>query len=77
MHFLFSICIYVDGQALLQGQCITIFPEGISFWGPSLQKFRTGTARIALEAATRSNGITRPVLVPCGLNYTNPQRFRR
>lgn len=62
---------------LENGGCITIFPEGISFHDSHINELRTGAARIVLGIAARTNGRVRPVLVPCGLNYSNPARFRR
>jgi 1-acyl-sn-glycerol-3-phosphate acyltransferase len=60
---------------LAAGDAVGIFPEGISHDGSQLARFRTGAARIALGARERHPGL--PVrMVPCGLHYVTPQRFR-
>ncbi|MEZ4365192.1 MAG: lysophospholipid acyltransferase family protein [Kofleriaceae bacterium] len=51
-----------------------IFPEGISHDESQLQRLKTGAARVALGAVARGHG---PVqVVPCGLTFINPKRFR-
>lgn len=60
---------------LAAGGSIGIFPEGISHDMSQLARFKTGAARIALGVRERHPGL--PVrLVPCGLHYVTPQRFR-
>jgi glycerol-3-phosphate O-acyltransferase / dihydroxyacetone phosphate acyltransferase len=60
---------------LAAGDAIGIFPEGISHDMSQLARFKTGAARIALGARERYPGL--PVrMVPCGLHYVTPQRFR-
>ena len=52
------------------GQCVAIFPEGISHGHPDLAPLKTGAARIALSSPT-------PVsLVPAGLVYGRRDLFR-
>jgi 1-acyl-sn-glycerol-3-phosphate acyltransferase len=63
-------------QALERGGCVVIFPEGISFHDSHINELRTGAARIALGVAAHTSGRVRPRMVPCGLNYSNPRRFR-
>jgi len=69
---MFSAC-----QVLLsRGGTIGIFPEGVSLEERRVQALKTGTARIALECESRfawSLGIR---IVPVGLNFESPQRFR-
>ncbi|MFN8093130.1 MAG: lysophospholipid acyltransferase family protein [Vicinamibacteria bacterium] len=61
--------------ALGAGEAIGIFPEGLSHDASQLARFKTGASRIALGARARHRGL--PVrLVPCGLTYITPQRFR-
>jgi glycerol-3-phosphate O-acyltransferase/dihydroxyacetone phosphate acyltransferase len=62
-------------DALDSGSAIGIFPEGISHDSSHISRLKTGVARIALGAADRHAdlGLT---LVPCGLHYATPQRFR-
>jgi len=57
-----------------RGDCVGIFPEGISHVEPQLVKLKTGTARVALAVAAR--GKARAVIVPVGLNYIHRHRFR-
>ncbi len=59
---------------LVNGKSILIFPEGISQTSPRLSEIKTGAARIALGAAHM--GDQAPLLVPIGINYTNPHQFR-
>ncbi|NDK56786.1 lysophospholipid acyltransferase family protein [Pontibacter fetidus] len=61
-------------NALYQQKTILIFPEGNSFNQRRLRKIKTGTARIALGAALQSNQDVK--ILPVGLNYTAPTRFR-
>lgn len=56
------------------GDCVGIFPEGVSHTESQLAKLKTGTARIALQTAARGN--VKVVVVPCGLNYIHRHRFR-
>jgi 1-acyl-sn-glycerol-3-phosphate acyltransferase len=55
------------------GGAVGIFPEGISHDGSQLAALKTGAARLALGAAARG---TRVRVVPCGLNFVRPRRFR-
>ena len=61
-------------EVLKKNGCMGIFPEGISHNESQLAPFKTGPARLALGSA---NETTEPVyIVPCGLFYSNPGRFR-
>ncbi|WP_161888979.1 lysophospholipid acyltransferase family protein [Pontibacter russatus] len=60
--------------ALQQHKTLLIFPEGNSFNQRRLRKIKTGTARIALEALSAGAADLR--ILPVGLNYTAPTRFR-
>ncbi len=60
--------------ALAAGDCLGIFPEGVSHVESRLAKLKTGTARVALEAA--ANNRIPVTIVPCGLNYLHRHRFR-
>ncbi len=72
----------VDNQKALErlyeviesGDCMGIFPEGISHAESHLVKLKTGAARIALSVTAR--GKTDVRIVPCGLNYIHRHRFR-
>ncbi len=59
--------------ALVDGRCITIFPEGKSHSEPQLQELKTGAARIALMAAKKGAKVR---IVPLGLTYSEKGRFR-
>ena len=56
------------------GNCMGIFPEGISHVESQLSKLKTGAARVALAVAER--GKVQIKIVPCGLNYIHRHRFR-
>ncbi|HEU0030890.1 MAG TPA: lysophospholipid acyltransferase family protein [Kofleriaceae bacterium] len=59
---------------LEQGGTIGIFPEGLSHDESQLAKLKTGAARLALGGAARRRG---PItIVPCGLTFIHPKRFR-
>lgn len=72
----------VDNQAAFDrlyevieaGQCMGIFPEGVSHAESKILKLKTGAARIALTVTARGN--TRVRIIPCGLNYIHRHRFR-
>lgn len=61
-------------EALADGWAVGVFPEGMSHDRPSLAPFRTGTARMALQAAG-DLGASFP-LVPVGLTFRGKDRFR-
>ena len=62
-------------QELANGGAIALFPEGTSHSDPKMRPFKTGTARMALGAASMNPGP--PVrIVPGGLYYTAKVRFR-
>ena len=61
-------------ELLESGECIGIFPEGVSHVESQLVKLKTGTARVALTVADRGKAIV--PIVPVGLNYIRRHRFR-
>ena len=61
-------------EVIESGNCVGIFPEGISHAESQLIKLKTGTARIALAVAARGKATVR--IIPCGLNYIHRHRFR-
>ena len=61
-------------EVIESGNCVGIFPEGISHAESQLIKLKTGTARIALAVGARGKAKVR--IVPCGLNYIHRHRFR-
>jgi 1-acyl-sn-glycerol-3-phosphate acyltransferase len=68
---MFSAC----HEALAQGACIVVFPEGESHAGSELKKLKTGVARIAL-GAEQHRGPLGLRIVPVGLNFDARQKFR-
>ncbi|MDP3770701.1 MAG: 1-acyl-sn-glycerol-3-phosphate acyltransferase, partial [bacterium] len=68
---MFAKCV----DALRDGRCIAIFPEGVSNDAPSLRPLKTGAARIALRAAATCAPTTVSV-VPVGLTFDAKTRFR-
>ncbi|GAB3534603.1 hypothetical protein GCM10027443_22020 [Pontibacter brevis] len=64
-------------KALQQQKTLLIFPEGNSFNQRRLRKIKTGTARIALGAEADVNyNLLGIKILPVGLNYAAPTRFR-
>jgi len=61
-------------EVIEAGECMGIFPEGVSHTESQLTKLKTGTARIALSVAAR--GKVNVTIIPCGLNYIHRHRFR-
>ncbi|MBG8554354.1 lysophospholipid acyltransferase family protein [Hymenobacter guriensis] len=55
---------------------IMIFPEGTSVQERRLRPLKTGAARIALGAEARRNFQLGLQILPLGINYFDPQRFR-
>lgn len=63
-------------ELLQQEGTLLIFPEGNSFNERRLRPLKTGTARIALGAEALAGGKAGTRIVPVGLNYSDPTRFR-
>lgn len=63
-------------RALQQGKTILVFPEGNSFNQRRLRKIKTGTARIALGVEAENENTLGLRILPVGLNYSAPTRFR-
>jgi glycerol-3-phosphate O-acyltransferase/dihydroxyacetone phosphate acyltransferase len=61
---------------LTEGGCIYVAPEGSSYVERRLRKIKTGTARIALAAMQRSGWTANISILPIGLNYSDPTRYR-
>ncbi|WP_242929523.1 lysophospholipid acyltransferase family protein [Pontibacter vulgaris] len=62
-------------KALQEGKTLLIFPEGNSFNERRLRKIKTGAARMAL-GATHTTPAPDVKILPIGLNYSAPTRFR-
>lgn len=63
-------------QVLEQGKSLVIFPEGNSQAEKLLRMLKSGAARIALETERRNNGTLGLRIVPIGLVYLQPEKFR-
>lgn len=63
-------------QALAAHKTLLIFPEGTSFNERRLRKIKTGTARMALGAVEFAPQAANLQILPVGLNYSDPTRFR-
>lgn len=63
-------------QALAERKTLLIFPEGTSFNERRLRKIKTGTARMALGAVENAADAAGLQILPVGLNYSDPTRFR-
>ena len=61
-------------EVIESGNCMGVFPEGVSHVESQLAKLKTGTARIALSVAARGRVVVK--VIPCGLNYIHRHRFR-
>ena len=61
-------------ELLEAGECIGIFPEGVSHVESQLAQLKTGTARVALTVTDR--GKVAVPIIPVGLNYIRRHRFR-
>jgi len=60
-------------QALMEGDVVALFPEGLSHSEPHLQPLKTGAARITGRACRRGAAVR---LIPVGLNYSAKGDFR-
>lgn len=63
-------------QFLSNKGILYIAPEGGSYEGRQLERIKTGTARIALSAEARNNFNLGLKIIPIGLVYEDPTRFR-
>ena len=58
------------------GGCLYVAPEGTSLRGRRLHPLKTGAARIALNAEEANDFRLGLVILPVGLNYSDPGAFR-
>lgn len=63
-------------RLLEEGKTLVIFPEGTSFQERLLRKLKSGTARIALQTELRNEKKLGLKVIPVGLNYIQPEKFR-
>ncbi|GAB7340325.1 hypothetical protein MBLNU457_6777t1 [Dothideomycetes sp. NU457] len=79
----FKIAPYVDQKQMFNavyerldvGGCVGIFPEGGSHDRPSFLPLKAGVAIMALGALARSPDCGLKI-IPCGMNYFTPNKFR-
>ncbi len=62
-------------EALEEGGCIGIFPEGRNSPDRQVRELKTGTARIALSAEDRNDFSLGVQIQPVGLNFEDRDRF--
>ena len=63
-------------RLLEEGKTLVIFPEGTSYQERLLRKLKSGAARIALQSEVRNDKKLGLKIIPVGLNYTEPEKFR-
>jgi len=63
-------------EALNEKKNIVIFAEGHSETQLWLDPIKTGPARIALQALEANPNLKKVNIIPVGLNYSNPHKFR-
>ncbi len=63
-------------QLLEEGKCVLIFPEGTSLADRTLNRIKTGAARIGFGTEARNNFKSKVKIIPVGLNYSDVVRFR-
>lgn len=63
-------------EHLAKGGSMLIFPEGNSITEKRLRELKTGVARIAFGAEEEYHFNLGVKIIPFGLNYSNPHRFR-
>ncbi len=60
---------------LTAGSSLFVAPEGSSFTERHIREFKTGTARIVLEAESKANFSLNIQILPVGLTYNDPLKF--
>ncbi len=63
-------------DVLREGRMLLVFPEGGSEPGPVLRPLKTGASRVALSAEAAAGWTLDLVVLPLGLSYEGPGRFR-
>ena len=63
-------------QLMERQGCLMIFPEGICQTKYLLAPLKAGAARITLEAEAKNDFKLDIHVIPIGINYSNPHRFR-
>lgn len=62
-------------NSLIKGNRILIFPEGTSVTSDYTRELKTGTARMKLDYEKHSDTNEPLLIIPIGLNYSNPHKF--
>ena len=62
-------------EHLTAGRSLFVAPEGSSFTERHVRAFKTGTARIVLEAESKANFMLNVRVLPIGLTYYDPLKF--
>ena len=62
-------------EHLTAGRSLFVAPEGSSFTERHVRAFKTGTARIILEAESKANFTLNVRVLPIGLTYYDPLKF--
>jgi 1-acyl-sn-glycerol-3-phosphate acyltransferase len=63
-------------DALARGEAVALFPEGISHDLPSVQRMKTGAARMAMGAEERFDWDLGVKIIPVGLTWRDKTKFR-
>lgn len=64
-----------SGEHLAAGRSLFVAPEGSSFTERHIREFKTGTARIVLEAEAKADFAINLRILPIGLTYFDPLKF--
>lgn len=68
---------FIKGYDILENNgAFLIFPEGISMGKRTLEKIKTGAARIGLEAESKNEFSLNASIIPIGISYSDLVRFR-
>jgi 1-acyl-sn-glycerol-3-phosphate acyltransferase len=68
---------FIKGYEILENNgAFLIFPEGISMGKRTLEKIKTGAARIGLEAESKNEFSLNASIIPIGISYSDLVRFR-
>ncbi|KAG8795502.1 hypothetical protein FRC16_010057 [Serendipita sp. 398] len=65
-------------ESLRVGDCVCLFPEGMSRYHPGMAPLKTGVARIVSDtlSAEKDNPLFELTLVTCSITYMHRERFR-
>ena len=66
----------ISAQVLSKGHPLVIYPEAICILERRIRKLKKGAARIAFDVEEQSDFKAKLVILPLGLTYSNPKKFR-